>query len=144
MKVENADRLARKLRRMPQILRDEVRKAAERSSEELAENLRRNYSDDPALARTVRAEEVTGSLGTVWTVSVGDKDAFWARWREFGTAAGDRVYGSNTKQPGKVMRHPGADAIPTFFPTYRINQRRLRSRLRSASTRAAKKAAAMK
>lgn len=137
------DRHAKKMRRMPQLLREEVAKAAQRNAEHLADALRRNYGDDADLAATVDAYEVKGTFSTVWAVSVGNNDVFYARWREFGTAAGDRVYRSGPRK-GTVMKHPGADAQPTFYPTYRLNRKSYRSRLRSASTRAAKKLAAMK
>jgi hypothetical protein len=143
----NNDALARhakKMRRMPELLRQEVAKAAERNARDFAEKLRRGYADDAKLAETVDAYKVNGTFGVVWGVSVGNSEVFWVRWREFGTAAGDRVYRANTKTPGKVMKHPGADAQPTFFPTYRLNRKSYRSRMRSASTRAAKKLAAQR
>lgn len=145
LKMSNKDlaRHARKMRRMPQLLKDEVAKAARRNSEHFAEQLRKNYADDPNLLATVDAYEVKGTFGIVWGVSVGDDKVFYVRWREFGTAAGERIYRRGPRK-GTVMNHPGADARPTFFPTYRLNRKTYRSRLRSASTRAAKKLAAMK
>lgn len=136
-------RHAKKMRRMPELLRQEVAKAAQRNAEHLADALRRNYSDDGDLAATVDAYEVKGTFGIVWGVSVGNNDVFYVRWREFGTAAGDRIYRTGPRK-GTVMKHPGADAQPTFFPTYRLNRKSYRSRMRSASTRAAKKLAALR
>lgn len=136
-------RHAKKMRRMPDLLRQEVAKAARRNAEHFADALRRNYADDPDLAGTVDAYELKGTFGVVWGVSVGSHDVFHVRWREFGTAAGDRVYRTGARK-GTVMKHPGADAQPTFFPTYRLNRKSYRSRMRSASTRAAKKLAAQR
>ena len=136
-------RHAQKMRRLPDLLRQEVEKAASRNAKHFAEQLERAYADDPKLQGTVKAYPVTGTFETVWTVQVGDNEAFWARWREFGTAAGDRIYRRGPRK-GTVMKHPGAGAIPTYFPTYRINARSYRSRLRSSVKRAARKLVAQK
>lgn len=70
------------------------------------------------------------------TVFAGGGDAYYARMIEFGTAPhlnGGRFAGS---------KHPGTAAQPFFFPAFRANRRRAKSRVSRAINKAAKKVAA--
>lgn len=138
-KIEGLDRLNRKLKRMPDIARQEVAKAMEKSAQEIVE-----MAKGLAPARTGALRD---SIGWSWhgapqgsmvlgevrssgrgagnlsiVIYAGDSQAFYARWQEFGTVH---------------MR-----AQPYFFPAYRANRKRVRSRISRAITKAAKRAAA--
>jgi len=80
------------------------------------------------------------------TIFAGDDKAFYARWAEFGTAphslakGADRSSRRRRNLPGR--QHPGARAHPFFYPAYRANRKKLKSRVSRAITKAAKKVAA--
>ncbi|WP_341989760.1 HK97-gp10 family putative phage morphogenesis protein [Azorhizobium sp. AG788] len=69
------------------------------------------------------------------TAYAGDDNAYYAGWIEFGTAP--------HKQGGlyKGTLHPGTVAQPFFFPAFRTNKKRAKSRVTRAIKKAIKKAA---
>lgn len=79
------------------------------------------------------------------TIYAGNNEAFYARWVEFGTQAhnvasgGGTVAGKKSLASGGGLGHPGARAQPFFFPAYRANRRRVRSKIARATNAAAKK-----
>lgn len=133
-RVEGLDRLRKKLNAIPEISRQEIRKALEKSAEEIV-----------ALAKSlvpVATGELRDSIGWTWgdapsgsmvlaeasgpddlkiTVFAGNSEAFYARWVEFGT----------TK-----MQHQ-----PFFYPAYRALRKRVRGRITRATRKAARIAA---
>lgn len=133
-KVKGLDRLQRKLVRLPQVARDEIRNALAQSAREIADLAESLVPQDTG--------KLAGSIGWTWgdapkgsmtlargqaggltvTVYAGDDDAFYARWVEFGTQ--------------KMA------AQPFFFVSYRALRKRASSRIKRAQTRAAKKVAA--
>ena len=134
VKVMNVAQLNRKLAALPQVAKDEIRKAIAQSAREIADLAENLVPRDSGL--------LAGSIGWTWgkaprgsmalaqarsgdltaTVYAGDDEAFYARWVEFGTRA--------------------MSAQPFFFVAYRALRKRTKSRVRSATTRAAKKVAA--
>lgn len=64
---------------------------------------------------------------SIW-ITAGDEKAFYARWVEFGTKP--------HAQPKFGPDHPGATAVPFFFPGYWLHRKSVKSK----STRAMKKA----
>lgn len=90
------------------------------------------------------SDEATAALGSrklLFSVFAGSREAYWARFVEFGTRAGtkgDRV--TNRQGTRKVQRnHPGTKAQPFFFPTIRARLNRNKAAIR-AGARAAIKA----
>lgn len=135
-KILGLDRLNRKLKRLPDVARDQIREAIAQSAREivdLAVNL--VPVDSGALAGSIgwtwgKAPKGAMTLGTVKsngselvaTVYAGDSEAFYARWVEFGTQK--------------------MTAQPFFYPSYRALRKRSKSRIKRAITKAAKKVAA--
>lgn len=134
-RVVGVQKLNRKLGKIPAAVREEVRTAMVRSAREIAD-----------LAEVLVPQDtgrLAGSIGWTWgeaprgalslgkvatggdmtiTVYAGDREAFYARWVEFGTVE--------------------VAAQPFFFPAYRALRKRSKSRIRRAWTRGIKKAAA--
>lgn len=132
-KVQGLDRLRRKLKRLPQVAKDEIRNALAQSAREIADLAESLVPQDSG--------KLAGSIGWTWgdapkgamtlargqagdltvTVYAGDDEAFYARWIEFGTQ--------------KMA------AQPFFFVSYRALRKRASSRIKRAQTKAAKKVA---
>lgn len=145
--VQGVTSLKRKLRQLPRAAENELRKAMEKSANEIV-----------ALAKTlvpIDSGELRESIGWTWgddvtkgairlgsvkgggaseneyiTIYAGNDDAFYARWVEFGTAP--HINGGMF--PG--TQHPGTSARPFFYPSYRL----LRKRAQRRNTRALNKA----
>jgi len=92
------------------------------------------------------APKGTISVGTVRggdpdftiTVFAGGKDAFWARWVEFGTQPHATVKNASVlrgHRQGQGTQHPGTTPQPFFFPAVRLNRRGGRSRVSRAIKR---------
>lgn len=151
MAIQGLKRLNRKLKQLPEAVRDEISKAMEaganemvalakslvpRDSGELANSIAWTWGDAPKGAMvlgTVRASN-TGNL--VITIYAGDDQSFYARWVEFGTSGhvnGGLFEGS---------QHPGTAAQPFFYPSWRALRRRIKGRVTRAITKSAKRVAA--
>lgn len=139
MKIQGLDRFKRKLRRLPVVAREEMRKAIAQSADEIVALMRRLAPVDKGdlrdsigwtwgappkgssvLATTRRT--AVGKAGLVATIYAGGGDAFHARFVEFGT------------------QHMPAQ--PFFYPAWRFGKKRARSRITRATNKAAKKVAA--
>lgn len=162
-KIENADRLRRRLAGFPKAVRAELSKALEEGAKEMVDLARKLVPvDDGDLRDSIGwtwgdAPKGSISLGTVdgprsmnlrITVYAGNDKAFYARWVEFGTkphstAAGGQDARMIAVASGQGKPHPGARAQPFFYPSYRALRRRIRSRVTRAINRAAKKAASI-
>lgn len=143
-KIIGLARLHRKLQRMPEVAKQQIKAAMERSADEIvamAKNLAPEKSG--ALRDSIgwtwgKAPKGAMSLGKVAAASLGgeltitiyagtrdkqlgDRDAFYARFVEFGTQK--------------------MSAQPFFFPSYRANKKQAGSRIRRAVTKAAKEVA---
>lgn len=137
MRIRNVGRLKKKLRRLPDVAREEIRKGIALSADEIVELMRRIVPVDRGdlrdsigwtwgatpKGRSVIATSVkAGDAGMVATIYAGGGDAFHARFVEFGTRE--------------------MSARPFFYPSWRLSRKRARSRIARATTRAAKKVAA--
>lgn len=130
--------LNHKLRRMPRIVRAALADALRDNAEWLTEMQRQAAPEDSGNLRD--------SIGWRWTRNVAGRNnlsitvfagsrqgkrgsegnAFYARFVEFGTNPSDK-------------RSHGVRAQPFFFPTYRMNKKRMKNRVNAAQRRAIKR-----
>lgn len=113
-------RFYQRLARIPIAARREIKKAIKISADDLAEQIRNAVPvDDGDLRASVKVDELSERQGRFgYAVKAGSNRAFYAAMQEFGTVK---------------MR-----ANPFFFPTYRANKKRIRSRIRRAVRKAAR------
>jgi len=132
-------RLDRKLKRLPELAKAEIKAAMETAAEEITATMRRLVPISPG------GGDLHDSIGWTWgkapkgaglvasvksrlagdltiTIYAGNAKAFYARWQEFGTV----------NQP----------AQPFFFVAYRANRKSAKRRINGAIRKAAKKVAA--
>jgi HK97 gp10 family phage protein len=139
MKIQNRDRLKAKLAAIPKEARAEIHKALDKSATEMVETAQsfapvktgalRNsigktfgeYAADNPNVRGVTAGGGVGDPDLTVTIHAGDQEAYYAAFVEFGTKA--------------------APAHPYFFPAWRLLKKRVLSRIKRATTKAAKKVA---
>lgn len=143
-KILGLAKLQQKMKRMPEVAKVRIRAALEKAAEEIVQMMKRLVPVDQGALRDsidwtwgkapkgsmtlgkVAESAVAGDLTiTIYAgtrdKSLGDMDAFHARWVEFGT---------------EKMK-----AQPYFFPSYRANKKRATSGVRRAVSRAAKEVA---
>lgn len=133
-RIENLDRLRRKLARLPEEGRKAVSQSLEQNANELVAMQKRfapresgdlvasiswRWTQPGDMSAETRAS-IKGGQGLSLDVSAGGGDAFYARWVEFGV------------QDGSIAKQP------FFFPAYRVNQRRFRARISRNLNRALK------
>lgn len=165
LKVLGRERLKKKFDYYPKEVRRGIVKAMEKGAEDivqLAKYLAPKSGSTGALEESIgwtwgasprgsmvlatATGKVTDGMLTI-TVYAGDDEAFYARWVEFGTAAHSIAKGGGTKAGiiaalgGGGKRHPGTPAHPFFYPAYRAKRKSVSSRIRSATTKAGRKAA---
>lgn len=162
MKIQNRERLIRKLKSIPQAVRDELTKALDKSGAEMSDLAQRfapvdsgalkasigyqfgDYAADNANVRGVNSGG--GGHDLAVTVHAGSKDAWYAALVEFGTSAHEitaknaAVLTDGVKVYGRKVKHPGSNAQPFFFPAYRLTKKRSKSRLKRAMAAGCKKA----
>ena len=132
--VQGLDRLNERFRAIPMRVREAAEKELERSAAEIVATMKRfatrgrtgnmadsvgwTWGDAPAGTMKVGVVrgKVYGSLSI--TIYAGGKEAFYARFQEFGT---------------KEMR-----AHPFFFPAWRAHKKKVNARLKRAMTKAIK------
>ena len=134
MKIKGVHQLKRKLKKMPEAAKQEIRKALEKSAAEIVDLMRRMVPVDsgdlrdsigwtwgaPPKAAVVMG--TVGDAGLVITIYAGSDAAYYARMVEFGTM--------------KMAPHP------YFRPGFRLGKKRAKSRISRATNTAAKKVAA--
>ncbi len=132
MKIQNRDRLRRKIKALPALVREELGAAIQKSADEITA-IQRSMApeDDGTLKSTIhndydpddlRATLTAGGEATTVPVRDGlDADYDYALGQEFGTA----------KMP----------ANPFFFPGYRLGKKRAKGRITRAINKAAKRVA---
>ena len=132
-------KLQKKLNAMPQIAKEEIKKALEQSADEIVELAKNLVPEDTGELRDSigwtygKVPRGAMTLGKVFasklatdltiTIYAGNSEAYYARFVEFGTQK--------------------MSARPYFYPSYRANKKKAQSRIRRSITRAAKKAAAL-
>lgn len=151
-KVQNIERLQKKIAAMPEAVRVAMKAALIESGDEIAA-LARNlvpkksgalarsigvtagkYTPDNTNVRGVSSDGSEHDLSV--TVHAGDATAYYAAFVEFGTAPHEN------RGLFKGSENPGAAPQPFFFPAYRALKKRSKSRVSRASKKAIKKIAA--
>lgn len=136
VKVLNVAKLNKKLARLPDVAKDEMRLSLAQSAREMADLMEVLVPKDSGrLAGSIGwtfGEPPKGSIATgvltnkagaiVATVYAGDKEAYYAKWVEFGTSK--------------------MSPQPFFYVAYRALRKRAKSRIRRGQTKAVKKVAA--
>lgn len=157
-KVKGLEKLNRQMRSLPASVKLEVSREMELRASRLAHAVRRAASFDPKLAASVdytkgappsagplrSTAQVKGDEGLSWYVHEGDEDVFWAQWTEHGTAPhslAPKADLSRGKRQDVGIQHPGARAMPHFWPTVRGFARPIRNGIAAAGRRAARRAA---
>jgi len=150
--VTGLDSLERKLRRLPKLMTDEIRRAMEAVADDIVRMMKSLVAvDNGDLQKTIGwtwGEAPKGSLtvakiapknigvGLELTIFAGNSEIYWGRWIEFGIAPhtnGGLFAGS---------KHPGTAAQPFFFVSYRANKKGAKAAIRKAIRSSAKKVAA--
>ena len=132
MKIQNRDRLRRKIKALPQLVREELRAALQKSGDEITAIQKTLVpEDDGVLKSTIRNDYEPEDLRVVLTaggpattkpIREGlSPDYDYALAQEFGTQ--------------------GMPANPFFFPGYRLGKKRAKSRITRAINKAAKRIA---
>lgn len=150
MAVQGLDRLGKKLKRLPELARQEIAKAMEQSaaevvalmkslvavdSGELRDSIGWTWGDRPKYSQAIGAVKSAGS-GMVITIYAGNTRVRYAHLVEFGASPhinGGKFAGS---------QHPGAPAQPFFYPAWRATRKRAKGRVTRAINKSAKRAAA--
>lgn len=120
--IKGADKLHRKLRRIPQRFEADILKWANKSAAELVSYQKALAPEDSGdLLDTFKiVESRPPRIGV--RVIAGDDPVFYEQWQEFGTSS-------------------GLPALNFFFGPYRLLRRRLRGRVKRAVNKAAKEVA---
>jgi HK97 gp10 family phage protein len=145
-KIKGLPELRRKLERLREKTAPKVMEAMARGSQlvvdraqslvpvdtgSLRDSIGWTFDDAPKGSLRI-ASAKAGSLRV--TIFAGNKDAYYSRFVEFGTAP--HINGGIFKG----SQNPGAPAQPFFFPSWRANKKKLQSLLRSAIRDAVKEA----
>lgn len=150
-KIQGLDRLKRKLAKLPAVAKQMIRQAMEAKANEIVAMMKNLVPVDDGTLRdsigwtwgkapkgslTLASVQATGDSDMTLTIYAGNKEAFYARWVEFGTArhANGGLFADSI--------HPGTTAQPFFFVSWRANKRRTVRAIRKASRDSAKKVAA--
>ncbi len=150
-KILNLNRLNRKLAKLPAVAKQMIRQAMEAKANEIVSMMKNLVPVDDGTLRdsigwtwgkapkgslTLASVQATGDSDMTLTIYAGNKEAFYARWVEFGTARHE----NGGLFAGSI--HPGTTAHPFFFVSWRANKRRTVRAIRKASRDSAKKVAA--
>lgn len=150
-KIKGLDRLNRKLAKLPAVAKQMIRQAMEAKANEIVAMMKNlvpvdggtlrdsigwTWGKAPKGSLTLASVQATGDSDMTLTIYAGNKEAFYARWVEFGTARHE----NGGLFAGSI--HPGTTAQPFFFVSWRANKRRTVRAIRKASRDAAKKVAA--
>lgn len=135
VKIAGKDKFLKQIGALPAALRAEIRKALEASAGETTDMMRRfapvasgrlrasighSFDGAPAGAMTSDARSAKAETGLAVTMFAGGREAYYARFQEFGTQ--------------------DMPAQPFFYPGYRLGRKRAKARLARAVRAAAKKA----
>ena len=168
-KILGLAKLHKKLQRMPEVAKKQIKAAMEKSADEVVAMMRSLVPVDEGVLRdsigwtwgklpkgkrglggATAVASVEASLGGELTITIyaGGGDAWHARFVEFGTrpkaAAApqqDRRYKKRVVLTKSSRGHAGTTAQPFFYISYRANKKRAVSRTRRAVNKAAKEVA---
>ncbi|MBB4402539.1 MULTISPECIES: HK97-gp10 family putative phage morphogenesis protein [Rhizobium/Agrobacterium group] len=150
-KIQGLDRLNRKLAKLPAVAKQMIRQAMEAKANEIVSMMKNLVPVDDGTLRdsigwtwgkapkgslTIASVQAAGDSDMTLTIYAGNREAFYARWVEFGTARHE----NGGLFAGSI--HPGTTAQPFFFVSWRANKRRTVRAIRKASRDSAKKVAA--
>lgn len=153
-RIEGLDRLQKKLKALPQAVKDRIKQAMAEvandivnmakglvptDSGELRNSINWTYGDAPK--GSISLATVAGLGGAkelTITIYAGNDQAFYAKWVEFGVAA----HTAGGKFAGAQI--PAIPASPFFYVSYRANRRRGKAKISRAINKAAKDVAAGK
>lgn len=157
-KVLNKDRLKRKLIRMPEFIKADIKLAMEAGAEDICRIARSlvpvrdgdlydsigwTWGDAPAGSIKIASVPGPGKEMRI-TIYAGNEEAYYARWIEFGVSASARGQ-TITNKSGRTRKSGGATARgprPFFYPAYRVGRKKAKSRIATAVRKGAKRAAA--
>jgi HK97 gp10 family phage protein len=150
-KLSRRENLLRKMAAMPPAVRSAIKQALAQGADEITDDMKRLAPKRTGKLRgsirqtwgggKVRYSSLAGTAGEAGDpdlsvrISAGDSGVRYAHLVEFGTAPhlnGGLFAGS---------RHPGTSPQPFFFPAYRANRRRVKSRISRATTKVVKQLA---
>jgi HK97 gp10 family phage protein len=150
-KISRRENLLKKLAALPPAVRSAVKQALAQGADEITDEMkrlapRRTGKLRGSIAQTwgagkVRYASLSGAAGEAGDpdlsvrISAGNSGVRYAHLVEFGTAPhinGGRFAGT---------RHPGTAPQAFFFPAYRANKRRVKTRISRATTKAVKQVA---
>lgn len=154
MPVQGLKQLNRKLKELPVAAQDALRPAMEALAQdvvnlakslvsvedgELRDSINWTWGDAPAgaivLGTTRQARNKNKNM--IITIYAGDDKAFYARWVEFGTSPHGLAKGG-----GGPPWHPGSRPFPFFYPSWRANKKRAKTRISRAINKSARAVAA--
>lgn len=151
--VQGIGDLNKKVAQLPRRIENAAKKAMEAGADELVEMMKRlvpkdsgdlrdsigwTWGNAPAGAKVI-AQSDPNERGLRITVYAGSQKAYYAAFVEFGTAPHNVAKGGGNKShKGTVTGHPGGQAQPFFFPSYRALRKRIQDRIKR-QTRAAMK-----
>lgn len=133
------ERLLRRLRALPEHVKEQVRKELEKSAKELVAAQKRAAPVKTGTLRDAirwRWGDARGRGGNALreeftvTIYIGKEARHYAHLAEFGVAPHE----NKGRFPG--TENPGAPPQPYFFPTYRAHKRRIKGRVRRGVKRA--------
>lgn len=160
-KVLGRDRLIKRLQALPVEIKAGMNAALADGATKIVGEMKALLSDDEKLQAATDWKTggppsgPSGMLGATKNVSADNPDlkvtifsgsfkAFWARWREFGTAPHSLAYGASRKR-GKLQNkgphHPGERARPYFFSIWRANKKMVKKAVALAVNKAMKEIA---
>ena len=156
-KVERREQLLKKMAALPHEVRSAIKQALAQSADEIMDMQKRlvpvsargSYGNPPGMLRdsikqtwgggSVRYSALNATAGDKGDpdlsvrISAGNTKVRYAHLVEFGTAP-------HEIRPG--VQHPGAQAKPFFYPSYRALRKKVKSRITRATNKAAKRVAA--
>lgn len=144
MKIQNLDRFKRKLRALPQAVKDEVRPALEKSADEIVDLMRRAVPvDEGDLRRSIGwtwgappegasvFAQAAGEAGLVITIYAGNRQTVVTNSR------GVEFQNAFIQEYGTTER----SANPFFRPSWRLGRKRAQNRISRSLGKAARKVA---
>lgn len=87
------------------------------------------------------SRDIDGDPDLTATIVAGGKDAYYARWVEFGTQGHSLAKGARVKSGAKQnegRQHPGTPPKPFFYGPWRASRKKIKSRVTRAVTKAVK------
>lgn len=157
------DRLRKRLAELPQQITAEMKQALVDAANGITGEMKALIDNDPKLQEATgwafgpakslpsgalhSGQEASGSSAGdefIVTIYSGSWEAFWARWREFGTKPHSLAFGADRSR-GKLQdrrpHHPGAHASPYFYPVWRARKKEVLKKIGKAVNAAIKKVA---